>query len=105
MRFDDEIFLKQIIETEDDDGYPVETEEWLRLGKCTIFPNNAASREVSENTQQRTYTYTVVMRKPKLRIPIEGDWINLKSKDKVIDSELQVKGIDVLGGRFLKIWA
>ena len=104
MRFDDKIFLKLITESEDEEGYVVETEEWLDLGKCIIFPNSQAIREVSEDMQQRVYSYTVVMRKPKLHIPKEGDWINLKSKDGAIDSELQVKGIDILGGRYLKIW-
>lgn len=104
MRFDDKIFLKLITESEDEEGYVVETEEWQNLGKCIIFPNAQAVKEVSDDTQQRVYSYTVVMRKPKMRIPKEGDWVNLKSKDGAIDTKLQVKGADILGGRYLKIW-
>lgn len=103
MVFDDTIDLKQVATDWDEHERRVEQVSWLALGRCVIFPNEAARQEEGEDTLQRVYQYTVVMRKPKV-YPKEGDWVRLRKKDSSIDCEMRVRGFVTLKNRYLKLW-
>lgn len=104
MVFADFIKYKTFVKEVDSDGLMDETESWVDLGKCTIFPNTAAKKQIGNDTEQRIYSYEIMMRIPKLAIPKEGEWVRITKKDGTIDEELEVIGFMTIKGRFLKLW-
>lgn len=82
----------------------VENSEWLDLGRCVIMPNSAANKVKGNDSEPRVYSYEIIMRKPKVHIPKEDEWVHITKKDGTIDTDAQVIGFVTYKGRFLKLW-
>lgn len=104
MRIEDTIQLKVATQTEDEYYNISETISWIDLGKCCIFPNTQATETDGEYNKIRSYQYTIVMRKPRTRYPVENDVIRIQKKDGSINKEVRVTGFVTLRN-WIKLWA
>lgn len=104
MRLDDSIEILVVNSGYDDNLDPVETQEWVSLGKCIITPNTSAKKIKTNDGEEYIYSYLMVMRIPKSKIiPKDNDIIHIIKKDGTIDKECKVSGFVTLRN-WVKIW-
>lgn len=102
MRLDDNIEVLVVTSGYDENLDPVETREWVSLGKCIITPNTSAARTKTNDGQEYIYSYLILMRKASI-IPKENDLIHIRKKDGTIDKECRISGFVTLRN-WVKIW-
>lgn len=104
MRLDDSISILVVNSGYDDNLDPVETQEWVSLGKCIITPNTSAAKIKTKDGEEYIYSYLVLMRIPANKIiPKEDDVIHIRKKDGTIDKECRVSGFVTLRN-WVKVW-
>lgn len=102
MRLGDKIEILVVSSGYDENLDPVETREWISLGKCVINPNTSAAKTKANDGEEYIYSYLIIMKKAGI-IPKEGDVVHIQKEDGTIDKECRVSGFVTLRN-WVKIW-